>query len=586
MILTAAAGLYERLLDDAEQEVPRPGFSRQKIHGEILLLKDGQVLLQNIQVPKGKKLVPKELSVPEGVKRTSGVAANFLWDKTDYVLGASVDKSGALLLRPKQLEAFKTKLHEISGAIDDPAMRAVLAFLDGWAPEQAAGLPGWEELAGLNLVFRLDGEAQYVHNRPAVREAWLCHMQQSCSDTRSMCLITGQPSPIARLHPAIKGVRGAQSSGASLVSFNLDAFTSYAKDQNFNAPVGEQAAFAYTTALNHLLAADSHQKVHVGDTTMVFWTEKPTKTEGMFAGWLEGKAEESADAQDRNLVGELGRYLNALRQGRKPAGLEDEIDTPFYILGLSPNAARISVRYWIVSTVGEIALNLGRHFADLHIERQYERQLEYPGIWHLMLEVAAQHKSENIPPLLEGQLMRAVLTDCAYPQSLLSRVIGRIRAEQDVSYLKAALIKAILNRKSRLKGKEEVLSVALDPTCDNIGYLLGRLFAVLEKAQQDALPGINATIKDRFFGAASATPRAVFPRLIKLAQHHISKAEYGHVADRLLAKVAEKIDACGTGFPAHLPLQDQGMFALGYYHQRNDNYRKDEAKLDPIKEKK
>lgn len=582
MILQAANAVYERLLKDPEQDVPRPGFSRQKIHYELLLNQDGNlVVIHNIQVPQGKKLAPKEVFVPEPVKRTSGVASNFLWDNTGYVLGA--DAKGKPDRVREQFEAFTARAHEIGGDVDDPGMAAVLAFLDAWDPGKASELPGWEDMAGLNIVFRLDGEAGYVHDRPAVREAWLCHTQQACSSYQGLCLVTGQRGPIARLHPAIKGVRGAQSSGAALVSFNLDAFSSYGKEQNFNAPVGEQAAFAYTTALNHLLAKDSKQKVQVGDATVVFWSEKKTRMEGFMAAIMGGQQVESAEAQDAGLVTRLHDWLEVIRQGGMPTDLTNEAATPFYILGLSPNAARISVRFWLVSTVGQVAERVGRHFADLRIERQYEKQPEFPGIWQLLLELAPQHKSENVPPLLGGQLLRAILTGSAYPQSLLARLIGRLRAEQEVSYLKAALLKACLKRNNLLPKDKEAF-VALDPKCENIGYLLGRLFAVLEKAQQDALPGINATIKDRFFGAASATPRSVFPRLIKLAQHHISKADYGFVADRLLAKVSEKIDACTVGFPAHLSLENQGLFALGYYHQRNDNYRKNEEKIDPIKE--
>ncbi len=584
MILQALSSYYERLRKDPDEDVPEPGFSKEKIHFELVLSPDGKLRqVNNIQVPtpKGKKLIPNIMSVPEPDKTRRGlnIAANFAWDNTGYALGAdSQDKPERLRAK---FTAFLTLAHEVGDSVNDVGMRAVLAFLDAWNPEDAPQLDHWDELAGQNVVFRIDGETQRVHESTAVRAAWLSRQNTSEAEGEAICLISGERGPVARLHPPIKGVYGQKNIGP-LVGLNDNAYWSYGREQSFNAPTSERAAFAYATALNHLLAG-SRQKVQVGNATGIFWSEKPSQAETLFSAFLDIK-EESEDAHDTDLIQRLHELLEAVRDGKEPPLWGDEPKTPFYIMGLSPNAARLSVRFWHVSTVAAMAERLGQHFLDLKIEKAFPKNPSFPSLWQLLIEIAPLRKTENIPSTLGGELMRAVITGSAYPQSLLTRVIGRIRAEQDVSYLKAALIKACFNRSSRLANKKEDVTVALDPTCENIGYLLGRLFAVLEKAQQDALPGINATIKDRFFGAASATPRAVFPRLVRLAQHHISKAEYGHVADRLLAKVSEKIDACGVGFPAHLNLENQGMFALGYYHQRNDNYRKNEDKLDPIKE--
>jgi len=574
MILQALASYYDRLLDDTDEDVPEPGFSREKIHFELVLSPEGELrAVNNIQVPaaKGKKLVPRPLKVPEPVKRTSGVAANFLWDNTGYVLGA--DAKGNPDRAREQFEAFRTLAHEVGDDLDDPGMRAVLAFLDAWNPEDAAMLAHWDELAGQNVVFRLDGETRYVHDSPAVSAAWLRSKGDAAAGNAGLCLISCESTPIARLHPSIKGVRGAQSSGAALVSFNLDAFTSYGKDQNYNAPVGERAAFAYTTALNHLLAGTG-QKIQVGDATTVFWTEKPTQAEAMYAAYLDYK-DESEAAHDTVLLQRLASLVEAVRDGAPPPLWGDEPDTPFYVLGLSPNAARLSVRFWHVSTVAEMAGRLGRHFADLTIEKAHPKNPSFPSPWQLLVEVAPQRKTENIPPTLGGELMRAIITDVSYPKSLTARIIARIRAEQEVTYLRAAMLKACCNRSLRLAKQKEDVTVALDPDSTNIGYRLGRLFAVLEKAQQDALPGINATIKDRFFGAASATPQSVFPRLIRLAQHHMAKAEYGYASDNRIAEIMEGLPA--TSLPAHLDLDGQAMFALGYYHQRNALYRKKET---------
>ncbi len=616
MILQALTSYYDRLLHDPNVDVPEPGFSTEKIHYEILLGPDGTLRsIDNIQQTpeKGSKRLPRLLKVPAPVKRTAGIAANFLWDNTGYVLGA--DAKGKPERSREQFAAFCALAHAIGDGLDDAGMRAVLAFLDAWNPDDAASLASWEDMTGLNVVFRLDGNLAYVHEQSGVREAWLRHLDAKTGGGEAFCLVTGKPAAAARLHPSIKGVRGAQSSGAALVSFNLDAFTSYGKEQNYNAPVSERMAFAYTTALNHMLARGSDQKkqlggtaeairqaaysdtpaptrrvLMVGDATTLFWTEKPTRAESDF-GEFFNNPEGDDEAHDGEVIQRLRELVSAVAAGKEPPLWDgDNASTPFYILGLSPNAARLSVRFWYPSTVKEMMQHIGQHFVDLRIEKNYPKNPEFPNPWQLLIETAPLRKTENIPPTLGGELMRAVITGSSYPKSLYTRVIARIRADQEVSYLRAALLKACLNRAKRKgapsdKTMQTEVTVSLDPNNTNIGYLLGRLFAVLEKAQQDALGSINATIKDRFYGAASATPRKVFPRLVHMAQHHISKSDYGYVSDILVAKITERMTA-EQGFPAHLNLNDQGMFALGYYHQRNDNYRPNDQKIEPVKEKK
>ena len=377
------------------------------------------------------------------------------------------------------------------------------------------------------------------------------------------CLVTGQESAIARLHPAIKGVMGAQSSGAGVVSFNLDAFVSYEKKQNFNAPISEGAAFAYTTVLNYLLRYESPQKIRIGDATTVFWAERASPIEG-FMGIILDPRDDTAD------VSEVRLFLEAVRDGKQPEGIGDP-GVQFFILGLSPNASRLSVRFWYASTVGEISSKIGQHFRDMAIVRG-QKDREFPGIWWLLRETAVQGKTENIPPLLAGALMRSILTGAVYPQGMLSALISRIRADQSINYIRAAMIKACLNRNYRIHNTAKEVSMSLDRESTNIAYRLGRLFAVLEKAQKDAISGANTTIKDRYYGSASATPSVVFPQLLRLAQHHIQKVEYGGRTDKMIEEVMGGIN----GFPAHLSLDEQGMFAVGYYHQRQAFYIKSE----------
>lgn len=580
MILQALASYYERLNKDPHIEVARFGFSPQKIHFLLVIDRNGRLCGDPVDIRdvSERKPQPRVLIVPfdASLKRTVAVTANFLWDNTSYVLGADAKENPERARRC--FAAFRSLHHSILDGVDDPGAEAILRFVDAWKPDDAASLPFWEELAGSNVVFQLEGENLFLHQRTALRDAWLEYLGGKNEDTIGTCLITGKTAPIAKIHPAIKGVRGAQSSGAALVSFNLDAFSSYGKRQNLNAPVGNPAAFAYTTAINHLLS-DPRRKVQIGDASTVFWTERPTNAEDLFSLVFnppDTQDSEELPAEDAERVKVLRDFLDALKKVKTPRGIEDDPEVPFYILGLSPNAARLSVRFWHVSTVGEMASRMAQHFDDLTIAPQFENEPEYPSARQLLRETAPLRKYENISPLLSGAFMRAILTGESYPRSLLSAVIGRIRADQTINYYRAALLKAFLSREFRLfpNRKTMEVSMALNPESTNTAYRLGRLFAVLEKAQKDANPVIKATIKNRFFSSAVATPRSVFPRLISMAQHHIGKIDpkFAFVSDKQIECILQEIDA----FPAHLSLEEQGLFILGYYHQRQALFKKSE----------
>lgn len=561
MILQALSAYYERLKDDSKINIPLPGFGTQKIHFALVLNRRGELLqIRDIRETKKKKPVPKILTVPEATKRASNKAANFMWDNTGYVLGA--DNKGNQERSLSCFSLFKELHHTIGDGLNNEGMAAVLRFLDSWNPEDASDLLCWDDMAGMNLVFQLDGELRYMHESPEIQEAWIKYYSEKSSEQISTCLVSGKQTAIARLHPKIKGVRGAQTSGAALVSFNKASFLSYGKEQNFNAPVSEEIAFSYTTALNYLLRFESRQRVRIGDAATVFWTERESPIEG-FMGMILDPREDSGDLKD------VRDFLEAIRDGRKPSEIGDP-DVKFYILGLSPNASRLSVRFRHISTVGEISNKIGMHFKDLSIIKSYDNDPEFPGMWQLLRETAVLRKSDNISPVLAGTLMRSVLTGAAYPQSLMTAIINRIRADQTVNYLRAALIKAYLTRKNRITNKSMEVSMALNKESTSIAYRLGRLFAALEKAQRDAVPSAKATIKDRFYGSASATPRIVFPQLLRLAQHHIQKAEYGRKTDKMIEEIIQDIQE----FPAHLSLDDQGLFAIGYYHQRKSFYTK------------
>lgn len=589
MMLQALTSYYNRLVEDPESDVPEPGFSKENVHFECVLSPAGELLQVNdlrVTPKRGRRLVPQSILVPKDRDRQGTMLhPYFLWDKTKYALGAEEGKHGKLIF-PEHFQAFRNRQREVAGAINDEGIRAVITFLDYWDPEQVLQLEMWQEMAGNNVVFRLDGERQYVHERPKAKEAWLDFFHSGLEE-KGVCLATGESAPIAKLHPSIKGVRGAKPSGAYLVSFNMDAFSSYGKDQGYNAPISQKVAFAYATALNHLLRQDSPQKVQVGDTTTVFWSERPTRMEGFFAAVMGGEVEQTQQGpHDTGVISDLRELLSAVSRGYEPPQWDDP-ETPFYILGLSGNSSRLAVRFWHVSSVGKMAQNLALHFSDLAIERTHDRDPEYPGIWRLLVETAALRRSDNISPVLAGDIMRSIITGCDYPASLISQVLARIRAENEVTTLKAALLKAVLVRRARNHKTGTEVSMSLDTQAKDSGYRMGRLFAVLEKIQQDAHRGtLNTTIRDRFFGAASATPRSIFPRLLSLSQHHLAKLRkeneaYAVAADKRLQEVLDGVE----NIPAHLNMQEQARFALGYYHQRNALYKKKEDREPELQEK-
>lgn len=581
-ILTALAGLYGRLAEAGE--APRQGYSTEKIGGEVVINLEGQLIAINPKlVPDGKKLVPAKIDVPASVKRASGIAPNFLWDKTAYVLGvtAQKDERGKPLLqdglpvpaqerRTAEEHAAFVALHcdRLAGT-QDAGLRALLRFLDGWYWEDFAARDFPADLLDQNLVFRLDGESGYLHDRPTVAAL----LAGNTGHSGPLCLVTGERTSVARLHPNIKGVAGAQSSGASLVSFNDRAYESFGKKQGDNAPVSEGAAFAYGTALNALLARSvpglRQRALRIGDATTVFWAETPDREgDEVVEDFLAAQLASPAPDKDEHTTGEeeekLRLTLEALARGQRPDDPRFTPETRVYVLGLSPNAARLSVRFWLPGTLGEFSRNVARFHEDMRIEPPAWKRIPAPRA--LLYETALQREAKNIPPLLGGALMRAVLGGQSYPRLLLSATIGRIRVDGIINGPRAAICKAVLSRNLK-----EEFPVSLDPDNPNAAYRLGRLFALLEGIQQAALPGLNATIRDRFFAAASATPARVFPLLAKTATHHLAnlrKADKAGLAHWFDAQIGEVWSGLSPDVPPSLTLEEQGRFVAGYYHQK------------------
>jgi len=570
MMLQSLVSLYDRLANDPAKEVALPGFSSESVDFVARLDRSGQLQdIADLREVRGKKFIRRQLVVPKPPqKRTSGISSYYMWDKTDYVFGCTAKKEDTSVWTPRHFAAFKKLLADVSGNSMDEGIRAVMRFAESWDPRNAPKLPNWTDMAGKNIVFQLDGDLRFVHDRTPVKQAWVkyfTHAAQQEAD-EAVCLVTGERGKVARLHPPIFGVADAHTAGAGIVTFNKDktAFTSYAKEQNLNAPVRMDAAFAYATALNFLLRAGSRQKMQIGDATTTFWAERDSPVEGFFGVLLDPRDTTAEDTEVR-------LFLEAVKEGKLPHTIDPVVR--FYVLGLSANGPRLSVRFWYASTVEDVSAKLGQHFRDLSMVKSFQSDPEYPGMWRLLRETSNQKSKDGPPPLLGGAVMQAILRGTPYPQELLSAVIGRIRAEQNVNYLRAAILKAVLVRKKRLLNQGVEVSMALDRENKNVAYLLGRLFAVLERAQQDAIPGLNTTIKDRFYGSASATPRIVFPQLLRLAQHHMAKAEHGKFRDKQIEEILCDVHE----FPAHLGLDQQGLFAIGYYHQRQDFFTKKDS---------
>ncbi len=571
MILQALTKYYERIPDAAKE-----GFQRQDISFIIILNRNGDLVgLQDIREGDGKNKKGQPRLVPKAVKRTIKASANLLWDNPAYVLGrpksAKKKDMDSLIERAKEQQELFLEL--IKNTFSDNSVNeeiaAVIRFLETKSYERVFAHPLWKDIeeSGANITFQIEGKANLICQCDAVRNAIDASSSSDSSDFQ-ICLITGTRDIPARLHTAIKGVWGAQSSGANIVSFNLDAFKSFGKDQGYNAPIGMKAEFAYTTALNTMLAKDSRQRIQVGDASTVFWAEKKHEIEDWFADIFGEPAKGDSD-QDNAVIKAL---FKSPETGGQPI-LDNNIK--FYVLGLAPNASRIAIRFWYDGTVAEVEENIRQHFKDIAIDRALH-QPEYLSFFRLLVSTALQGKSDNIQPNLGGDFMKAILAGTPYPDTLLSSAIRRIKGEREVTYPRASLIKAVLVRKERYKNKKEEICMSLDTSNINPGYLLGRLFAVLERAQEAANPGINATIRDRYYGAASSTPVTVFAHLMKLKNHHIAKLENKGQAINIEKQIGEIVDKLGAdnSFPTHLPLDDQGRFAVGYYHQRQSFFTK------------
>ncbi len=578
-ILQALDGYYHRMAARGEAEAP--GYSREKISFAIVLSPNGQPIdTIDLRQMNGKKLQPRLLEVPAAVRRTVAISPNLLWDKSAYVLGRT---AGEGRRTAEEHAAFKAvNLALLANSVDE-GLIAFRRFLEGWAPESFDSPPFLEEMLDANIVFRLSTENAYLHEGDAARR--LVAAGQVIEDgPRAFCLVTGENGPIQRLHPTIKGVEGAQSSGAALVSFNLDAFSSYGKEQGDNAPTSQSAAFRYGAALNRMLDRSSANRLPrpVGDATLVFWAdasdageEAAQAAEEYMGGWLGSPMTGDDADRDGGQAAKLRDALRAVSEGWPMREVDPRLadGVRFHVLGLSPNAARLSVRYWLVDEFEVFARRLAEHRNDLAIEPAPWRAL-LPSVNRLLVKTTAlQEKFENIPPLLAGEVMRSILSGGPYPRTLLAAAAMRLRAGDDpATGWHAAVIRAVLARGKRLKHQREETPVSLDRENTDSAYQLGRMFAAMETAQRQALGQVNATIRDRYFGAASATPATVFPLLLRGAQNHLGKLRKEGKGGWIEREIEEIVNRLPTELPRSLRLEAQGRFFIGYYHQRKAQF--------------
>lgn len=607
MILSSLNDLYYRLLGQYDESgsrvkclVPSYGFSDEKVGFLLVLDENGElkdVESNIVEITKGKKIQSEDrrMRLPCAFGRSGKFTekafsegkniAFFLWDKPEFLLGVKLN--GTTVAKSElPFRAFKARQQQLIGVSEDKGLNAVLKFLEKWEPDKFETHPLFKQkMLKSNFAFKLDGDLGIVAEREAAIRIWKHHWEGQRNTVVRQCLVTGDVGSLAETHTLLK-ISGGQTSGVAIVTYNEDAYESFGKTQGDNAPVSELAAFAYTTTLNYLLRRENGHCLTIGDTSTVFWAvaaeaTKASSAESLF-GWML-----NMPADDASQMAQLKPVLEKIAQGKPLIEIAPNLaeGTRFYVLGLAPNASRLSIRYWMDTSFGQLAENLSQHWRDLALEPSpWQRP---PSVSSLLIELVPNRKKDgkflkrtfnDIPPQLAGEFFRAVLNKSPYPASVLAKLIDRMRSDGDINGHRVAMVKAILNRNFSHQFERNTL-MALDKDHPNVAYQLGCQFALFERAQYAALGNLNASVKDKFFGAASASPRTAFASLYRNFNHHVADLRKGKKAVKWkgnpqkmamwLEKRTGEISNKLTGtYPAHLSLVDQGLFVLGYYHQR------------------
>jgi len=588
MILHALTEYYDRVAANPDSGIAPLGFEKKELQFLIVIDRDGKFInIEDTREKVGNRLVGKTFLVPRSTVRSGSksYATTFLlWDHIGYLLGLPEDDPKS----SKQHQTWLQYLRELPSELqEDDGVKAIRKFYEKGEIEKAINSPQIEDCLKApqcNMAFRLPSDLP-VPCREKIQEFVKNEIQSTApkeiggsknEPTRSgICLVTGKRGIIARTHsrtPINKDTK-------SLIGIQKKSgYDSYGKEQGYNAPVITSTEFAYVTALNTLLKS-KYQRLNIGDTAMVFWSKEQSAFESNFSAYFKEPPKDNPSAGAEKIK-ELYESINS------GSFTEQQNSTNFYILGLAPNAARISIRFWHTGPIGEYAAKIKQYFDDFSITKP-PGEPEFYSVWRILVNVAVQDKSENILPNLTGEFMRSILAGTPYPATLLQSVLRRIRSDTKarVKPVRAALLKAYLNRYYRFyphKNHKEV-SFELDHSQPSTGYQLGRLFAVLEKVQEEANPGLNTTIRERYYGAACATPVTVFTNLLRLKNHHLAKMESrGRVVnlERLIGEIMGHLN----DFPAHLDIHEQGRFAIGYYHQRQSFFNKADIGVEESQE--
>lgn len=572
MILLALKEYYDRKADDGS--IAEDGWIQTGLDFLLEINKEGHFRgISDLRTIEGSRRQSRAFKLPnignQALKHTnSGKDANLLWDNAKFVFG--LGNKGDL-----HLKSMIAAIDDWIGQASDDGVHAVRLFLQHGLENRAhfdlaLNHPEYGGLfreGSVKISFHVSQTPYNAVFLSPVVAAALERMENVNDPNLKMgtCLVTGEENvAIEVTHSVIKGVKGAQSSGANIISFNNDAFNSYAKVQSFNAPIGKVTASRYVKAINTLLESPK-QRLNIGDTSVVFWSEKQSALEMDFSLFFKEPAKDDPDAGTEKVKA----AFESLQTG---AYLDNGGNTRFYILGLAPNAARIAIRFWRIGTVSEFATKIKQYFDDFAIIKP-PNEPTYYSVWRIMVNIAVQDDSKNISDSLFGDFMNAILEGTPYPTTLLQATLRRIRSDTEyrVKPVRAAIIKAYLDRYHRFYPNQSYKEVTkeLDTNQTSSSYWLGSLFAVLEKIQEESQPGINATIRERLYGSASAAPVTVFANLLRLKNHHLAKlSSKGRVVyfEKLLGEIIRRI----SDFPAHLNLHEQGLFAIGYYHQRQE----------------
>ncbi len=566
MYLTELYNFYQRMCQDANSGMAPEGMTSTSIHFVLVLSEEGKLV--RIRDLRDSNARPTRVVVPAAVSRTSNISSNFCWDRSSYVIGVDIRKE-QLIKTPQEHAAFRDFHHTRLQSCNSRHAKALLAFLDSWDTEQLKNWSEYPAIAGKFIVFQLEGEDGFLHDAPAIRKLWGEIWTEVISGKDcpvAQCCVTGKTGPIAHSHPVIKGVPGSLPSGARLISFGLPGFETLHKEAGLSAPVSIRAAHGYATALNYLLMREHGHTISLGPDTLVFWTEdtsSPQILNCLFDG-MEGKKQIASPKLKRSIQ-------EVLLSGRLPGDfLEVDPGQRWFLLGLTAQGSRLTVTFWESGRLGELLLRYSRWYHDLSIERRFSTDPEFPVLWDMILELAPKDKTKGFAAVLCRKILQSILTRRPWPYSMFATALQRISIDGMVTYYRAALIKAYLCNKGGGGA-----SFTLDTEELNTGYRLGRLFAVLEMAQEDALGKCLNPLHESCISSASSMPGNIFPMLLKQAHIHSGKTDRMHCGyDKFFRRLVREIWGEETPFPNWLSQEDRGRFCLGYYHQRNKMYQR------------